>query len=82
MPMKVPKVPLEGASSSPIKVRLPGARNWLLLTVDLMSRPSVSVQPVASETMATAGIVSPMLASAEPSARFRLVCSRLARAAR
>ena len=32
--------------------------------------------------MATAGIVRPMLASAEPSARLRLVCSRSARAAR
>ena len=34
-------------------------------TVDLMSMPSVSVTPVASDTMATAGMVSPMLASAE-----------------
>ncbi|OQC07353.1 MAG: hypothetical protein BWX79_01901 [Alphaproteobacteria bacterium ADurb.Bin100] len=50
--------------------------------MDFGSMPSVSVQPVASATMATAGIVSPMLASAEPMARFRLVCRRLARAAR
>ena len=42
-------------------------------TLDLISNPRVSVQPVVSDTIATAGIVSPMLASAEPSARFRLV---------
>ena len=34
------------------------------------------------ETTATAGMVRPMLASAEPSARFMLVCKRLSRAAR
>jgi hypothetical protein len=50
-------------------------------TVDLTSIPSDKVQPVASETMATAGMVRPMLASADPSARLRLVCKRLARAA-
>lgn len=32
-------------------------------------------------TAATVGIVSPILASAEPSARFMLVCRRFARAA-
>ena len=48
----------------------------------LASSPSVSVQPVLMETMATAGMVRPMLASAEPRARLRLVCRRLARAAR
>ena len=37
---------------------------------------------MAIETIATAGIVKPMLAKAEPSARFRLVCRRLTRAAR
>ena len=48
-------------------------------TVDLPSIPSVSVQPLAIDTRATAGIVRPIVASAEPRARFRLVCSRLAR---
>ena len=51
-------------------------------TVDLPSIPSISVQPLAIDTMATAGIVRPIVASAEPSARFRLVCSWLALAAR
>ena len=51
-------------------------------TVSLGSSPSVSGTSSRMETTATAGIVSPMLASAEPSARFRLVCSRLSRAAR
>ena len=35
-----------------------------------------------TETIAAAGIVSPMLASAEPKARFMLVCNLLARDAR
>lgn len=43
--------------------------------------PSVSGAPVQMNTAATVGIVRPMLASAEPSARFMLVCSRFARAA-
>ena len=37
---------------------------------------------IAIDTIATAGIERPMLASAEPSARLRLVCRRLALAAR
>ena len=37
-------------------------------TVDLVSIPSESVQPVANDTMATAGIVRPMLANADPRA--------------
>ena len=48
----------------------------------LAGRPRVSGSPSSIDTTATAGTVSPMLASAEPSARFRLVCMRLAAAAR
>jgi len=51
-------------------------------TIERASSPSVRDHPVASDTMATAGMVRPMLASAEPSARFRLVCMRLRAAAR
>jgi hypothetical protein len=50
-------------------------------TVDLASIPSDSGSPVDSDTSATAGMVMPMPARAEPSARFRLVCRRSARAA-
>ena len=37
-------------------------------TVDFISIPSVSVQPVIKEKIATAGIVKPMVANAEPKA--------------
>src|SRR5205814_847005 len=50
--------------------------------VPLASRPSASGNPMKIATAATAGMVRPMLASAEPSARFRLVCMRLRNAAR
>src|SRR4029079_17258732 len=52
-------------------------RSWSLL-------PSPSSRGCCSaiETTATAGIVRPILASADPSARFKLVCSRLDRDAR
>lgn len=49
-------------------------------TIDLASIPRVMVNPVKIETIATAGMVSPILARAEPSARLRLVCKRLFRA--
>lgn len=50
-------------------------------TVDFASIPRVRFHPLMSETSATAGIVKPILASAEPNARLRLVCKRLALAA-
>jgi hypothetical protein len=50
---------------------------------DLLPHPlSASGRPGTIETTATAGMVRPMLASAEPSARFMPVCKRLSRAAR
>jgi len=51
-------------------------------TVDLASMPSTNSVCMYNESALTAGMVNPMLASADPSARFRLVCKRLARAAR
>src|SRR5450830_652855 len=50
-------------------------------TVDFASIPKLNCQPVINEIIATAGIVSPILANAEPSARLILVCRRLDRAA-
>ncbi len=50
-------------------------------TVDFASIPKVRLHPVIKDTNATAGMVKPMLANAEPSARLRLVCNRFARAA-
>ena len=44
-------------------------------SVDFVSIPSVTENPVITDTIATAGIVRPMLASAEPRARLRLVCN-------
>jgi hypothetical protein len=44
-------------------------------TVDFIPMPSVSGSPLDNETKATAGIVSPMLASAEPSDKFKLDCN-------
>ena len=51
-------------------------------TVDFVSMPSTNSVCMYSDSTLTAGMVNPMLASAEPSARLRLVCRRLARAAR
>ena len=51
-------------------------------TMDLVSIPSVTGKPEKTDTIATAGIVKPILASAEPSARLRLVCSLFCLAAR
>ena len=48
-------------------------------TIDLLSSPSVIGIAIAIDRAATAGIVSPMVASAEPKARFKLVCNRLAK---
>lgn len=44
-------------------------------TVAFMSMPKVMVIPVKIATMATAGMVKPILAKAEPKAKFKLVCS-------
>ena len=52
------------------------------ITRSLPLRPRTSGRSNAIEATATTGIVSPILASADPSARFMLVCSRSARAAR
>ena len=57
-------------------------RDNMSSTVDFRSSPKVSVHPLIRATAATAGIVKPILASAEPNAKFKLVCKRLARAAR
>ena len=51
-------------------------------TRSLGDRPSVRGRPSAMESTATTGMVKPMLARAEPSARLRLVCRRSERAAR
>ena len=51
-------------------------------TRSLPPSPSWSGMSSNTDAAATAGIVSPMLASADPTARLRLVCSRSARAAR
>jgi hypothetical protein len=48
----------------------------------LALRPSVRGLPRSIETLATAGIVSPMVANTDPRARFMLVCRRFAVAAR
>ncbi len=45
-------------------------------------RPRTSGPESHTEARATAGMVRPMLAMAEPSARFRLVCTRSRRAER
>ena len=45
-------------------------------TVDMPSRPSASGQPMATASSDTVGMVRPMVAMAEPSARLRLVCTR------
>ena len=50
-------------------------------TVDLESMPSTSFEPITRDKRIMAGIVNPILARAEPNARFRLVCNRLWRAA-
>lgn len=50
-------------------------------SVDFVSIPSVTENPVKTDTIATAGMVSPILASAEPRARLRLVCNLFFRAA-
>ena len=42
-------------------------------SIDFVSIPSVTEKPANTDTIATAGMVSPMLANAEPSARFKLV---------
>lgn len=42
-------------------------------TIAFISMPNVIFIPVMIDTAATAGIVSPMLASADPKARLRLV---------
>ena len=47
----------------------------------LGSTPNVSCIPVTIEVNVTAEIVSPILASAGPSAKLRLVCSLFSRAA-
>ncbi len=52
------------------------------ITRSLPPSPSWSLRPSTTDATATVGIVSPMLASAEPNARLKLVCSRSARAAR
>ena len=41
--------------------------------VDFVSMPSVIVKPVKMETKATTGMVRPILANAEPKARFKLI---------
>lgn len=51
-------------------------------TMDLLSSPRTRVISIAMATTATTGIVKPIVAKAEPSARFRLVCSWLFAAAR
>lgn len=45
-------------------------------TVDLMSIPNVIRIPLITDMIAMAGMLSPMLASAEPNARFSEVCIR------
>ena len=40
---------------------------------DFMSMPKIKVQPIINDKLATTGIVKPMLAMAEPSAKLRLV---------
>ncbi len=50
-------------------------------TFDFVSMPMVTGMPVIIDTIATAGMARPMLASAEPKARLRLVCKRFFRAA-
>ncbi len=44
-------------------------------TVDFISMPMVKDKSAYSEIMATAGMVSPILASAEPRERLKLFCS-------
>ena len=41
--------------------------------VDFISMPKINVQPMINDKTATAGIVKPMLAIAEPKAKFKLV---------
>ena len=50
-------------------------------TVAFMSIPKVMVIPVTNATIATAGMVKPIQASAEPKAKFKLVCKRFLLAA-
>jgi hypothetical protein len=51
-------------------------------TVALPSSPNARGQPAITETSDSTGIVSAVEASAEPSARLRLLCSRFASAQR
>jgi len=51
-------------------------------TNSLGSHPNTGGKPATMAVAATAGMVSPMLESAEPGDRFRLVCRRLGCAAR
>jgi hypothetical protein len=51
-------------------------------TVSSGARPKVKDCPSIIAARLTMGIVKPMVAMAEPSARFKLVCSRFLRAAR
>lgn len=46
-------------------------------SIDFKSIPRVILKSPMTEAMATAGILSPILASADPKARLRLVCNRL-----
>ena len=64
------------------KVMLPIMKVSTNMTKSLVSKPSVSGKPNHTAVSATAGMVKPILAKAEPSARFKLVCKRLALAAR
>ena len=50
--------------------------------MSLGTSPNSSGRSSSTAATTTMGIVNPMLASAEPMARFMLVCKRLARAAR
>ncbi|MNR22415.1 hypothetical protein D3C85_1393640 [compost metagenome] len=50
-------------------------------TIDFVSIPKLMVRPDTSETIETAGMVRPIVASADPKAKFKLVCNLFFRAA-
>ena len=51
-------------------------------SIDFKSIPSVILKSPITEATATAGMLRPILANADPKARLRLVCNRLLYAAR
>ena len=88
--LKIPAVFMRGGTSRAIMFHardLPDRAEWDPIFLAAMGSPDPNGRQLNGrantiDTIATTGIVRPMLASADPSARLKLVCRRLASAAR